>query len=105
MATTTTILIAERDPKVVAHLKALIEPQPEYEIVADAADGRSAFGLASQLRPDMLIVSIDIPVMNGFELAGEMRKAGISTNIVFVTPGRENLIGTDEFVNCIAAVS
>ena len=48
-------------------LRCLIEKQPDLEVVGEAADGRKAIHVADELRPDLVIMDVKMPVMNGIE--------------------------------------
>ncbi|MCD6309321.1 MAG: response regulator transcription factor [Candidatus Eremiobacteraeota bacterium] len=48
-------------------LKSLLEEQPDMEVIAEAEDGRSAVRLAEKLRPDVIIMDITMPGLNGVE--------------------------------------
>ena len=48
-------------------LRSLIEKQPDMEVVAEAADGRTAVQLAQQLQPDVVIMDIAMPDLNGIQ--------------------------------------
>lgn len=63
------ILMADDHPIVLAGLKALVQADPGLEIVGEARDGRTAQRLAASLRPDVLVLDISMPEMNGTEVA------------------------------------
>ena len=66
------ILMAD-DHKIVRDgLRALIDAQPDMEVVADAADGRTAVQLAKELLPDIVIMDISMPDLNGIEAARQI---------------------------------
>jgi len=63
------ILMADDHPIVLAGLKALVLGDPSLLIVGEARDGRTAHRLATTLRPDVLVLDISLPEMNGTEVA------------------------------------
>lgn len=63
------ILMADDHPIVLAGLKALVQGDPGLQIVGEARDGRTARKLASSLRPDVVVLDISLPEMNGAEVA------------------------------------
>jgi DNA-binding NarL/FixJ family response regulator len=82
---TVSILIAD-DHAVVRHgLRALLETQPGWKVVAAAKTGREAIEKAQEYRPDVAILDIGMPVMNGLDSATVILKALPSTRIVFLT--------------------
>jgi len=56
-------------PVVLAGLKALVETNADFEVCGEARDGRTALQLARQLSPDVVVLDISMPEMNGIEVA------------------------------------
>src|SRR3982751_482906 len=56
-----------------------------YEVVGTAADGSTALELILQLGPDVAILDVSMPILNGIEVAAESRSKGSSTKIVILT--------------------
>ena len=73
------ILIADRAPLVRAGIKYSVRDAPDLEIVGEAADGPDAVRLAIELQPDLVIVDLGLPGMNGLEVMREVgaRVAGV----------------------------
>jgi two-component system response regulator NreC len=69
------ILIADDHKIVCDGLKALLEAQPEMEIVAQAANGREAVKLAQKQKPDMVIMDVAMPDLNGLEAVRQILSA------------------------------
>lgn len=63
------VLMVDDHPVVLAGLKALVEADAEFHIVGEARDGRTALQLAKQLLPDVVVLDISMPEMNGIEVA------------------------------------
>jgi len=61
------VLIADDQPIVRTGLTMLLDAQPDIEVVGAAADGREAVRLALQLRPDVGLFDIRMPLMDGIE--------------------------------------
>jgi len=61
------VLIADDHEILRAGLRSLLQGEPDIEVVGEAADGRSALKLAKQLKPDVIIVDIGMPEMNGID--------------------------------------
>ncbi len=68
------ILLADDHGIVRRGLKSLLESQPGLEVIGEAADGLEALRLAGELSPDLLIVDISMPKMNGIEVASRVQK-------------------------------
>ncbi len=57
----------------------------ECNVVGTATDGQQALDAARELKPDVLVLDISMPVMNGIETAHRLKEAGAETHIVFLT--------------------
>src|ERR1700704_3826495 len=74
------ILISDDHGIVRAGLKLLLDRIPEMEVVGEAADGREAVRLAAKLQPDIVIMDIAMPLLNGLQAAhviSENRRTGV----------------------------
>jgi two-component system response regulator NreC len=74
MARPIRILLAEDHTIVRQGLARLLIDQPDIEVVGEATDGRSAIEKALELKPDVVIMDIAMPFMNGIEAAKRIRK-------------------------------
>jgi DNA-binding NarL/FixJ family response regulator len=63
------VLMVDDHPVVLAGLKALVEADSDFSVVGEARDGRTALQLAKQLLPDVVVLDISMPEMNGIEVA------------------------------------
>ncbi len=79
------VLIAEDQSMVLGALSALLELEPDLEVVGRARDGREALDLAGKLRPDVIVTDIEMPRMTGLELAAALREQGSTVRVVIVT--------------------
>lgn len=79
------VLIAEDQGMVLGALAALLELEPDLEVVGRARDGREALDLAGKLRPDVVLTDIEMPRMTGLELAAALREQGIPARVVILT--------------------
>lgn len=68
------ILLADDHGIVRRGLKSLLESQPGLEVVGEAADGLEALRICGELSPDLLIIDISMPLMNGIEVASRAQK-------------------------------
>jgi DNA-binding NarL/FixJ family response regulator len=64
---TTRVLLADDHPTFRRGLRALFESVPGIDVVAEAADGESAVALAAELRPDVVVMDLNMPGVNGVE--------------------------------------
>ena len=61
------VLVADDQDLVRAGLRMILEAQPDIDVVGEASDGRRAVQLAQELRPDVCLLDIRMPVMDGIE--------------------------------------
>jgi DNA-binding NarL/FixJ family response regulator len=59
--------------------------QDEFEVVGAVNDGQALLEAAAKLRPDVVILDISMPVMNGLEAAHRLKEAGCEAKVVFLT--------------------
>jgi DNA-binding NarL/FixJ family response regulator len=77
------VLLAD-DHRVVAEgLRGLLEPG--FEVVAIVSDGRELLAAAKKLDPDVVILDISMPSLNGIEAAAQMRRARSRAKVIFLT--------------------
>jgi two-component system, NarL family, response regulator NreC len=81
----TRILLADDHKLMRSGLKALIEQQPDLMVVGEADDGRQAVALAASLKPDLLVMDIGMPNLNGIEAAHQITQANPATAIVILS--------------------
>jgi DNA-binding NarL/FixJ family response regulator len=79
------ILVADDHNVVRRGLRSLIQEQPQWELVAEARDGRDAVEKASELKPDIAIVDITMPSLNGLDAAKQMLKLNPQAKILIFT--------------------
>jgi len=66
-------------------IKALLARQENYEVVGEAADGLSGVKLVSQLEPDVVLLDLDMPVMNGREALAQILSSRPEQKVVMLT--------------------
>jgi DNA-binding NarL/FixJ family response regulator len=79
------ILLADDHEVVRAGLRALLEEQSGWEVVAEAGDGRDAVEKASKLKPDVVVIDIAMPSLNGLEAVRQIVKAVPNTKVLVLT--------------------
>ena len=57
----------------------------EFEILSTVADGRSFLEAASKLKPDVCLLDISMPIMNGIEAAIQLKERGSTAKVIFLT--------------------
>ena len=79
------VLLAEDQSMVLGALAALLELEPDIEVVARARDGAEALRLAAETSPDVVLTDIEMPGMGGLDLAVELRRRANPARVVIVT--------------------
>ena len=90
MPTPYRILIVDDAPTVREGLRWLLDNEPDLEVVGEACDGLEALEETMALLPDVIILDIDMPVMDGFEVARAIKAALDPPLILFVTVHGDN---------------
>jgi DNA-binding NarL/FixJ family response regulator len=80
-----TVLIADDHPVVRQGLAVLLEVQDDIELVGEAADGPAAVRLTMQHAPDVLLLDLKLPVLDGMGVLAELRALGTSTRVLILT--------------------
>jgi DNA-binding NarL/FixJ family response regulator len=79
------ILLADDHEVVRAGLRALLEEQQGWEVVAEAVDGREAVEKATKLKPDVVVIDIAMPSLNGLEAVRQIVKAVPHCRVLVLT--------------------
>jgi DNA-binding NarL/FixJ family response regulator len=77
------VVLADDHPEFLPFVAGLLEP--EFEIVETVKNGLELLAAAARLDPDLLVVDISMPEMNGLEAARELRTARSRAKLVFLT--------------------
>lgn len=83
------VVIAEDQSMVLGALAALLDLQPDIQVVAQAADGKAGLDAVLRHEPDVLLTDIEMPQMTGLELAAAVQQrrkdTGLATKVVILT--------------------
>ena len=88
-----TVLIADDHTMIVDAFRKLLEPH--YEIVATVADGRALLDKAPELKPDVIVVDIGMPCLNGLAAGQRLRQAIPKTKLVYVTMNEDGDLASE----------
>jgi len=77
------ILIADDHTLVAEAFKSLIEP--EYQVIKVVTDGRSLLSTAAELKPDVVLLDLNMPLLNGLDAGQELKKLLPKTKIIILT--------------------
>lgn len=86
------ILLADDDPVILQGLSMIIGSRDDFEIIGAVADGREAIQLARELRPDVAVLDIRMPHMNGIEAASVLLKEELCAPLLLTTFDEPELI-------------
>ena len=82
---TISVFLADDHTVVRDGLRYLLEAQPDIEVIGDAADGRQAVRLVARLKPDVAIVDITMPELNGIDATLQIRDVCPSTGVIILS--------------------
>jgi DNA-binding NarL/FixJ family response regulator len=66
-------------------VKSLLQPNPALQVISEATNGLEAVGKAIELQPDLVLLDIGLPGVNGIEVAHHIKRVSPLTKIVFLT--------------------
>ena len=79
------LLVADDHELVRRGMRTIIEAQPGWSVAAEAIDGRQAVEKAKEVKPEVAVLDIGMPVLNGLEAARQIAKTEAKTKILIVT--------------------
>lgn len=91
----TTILLADDHTMFSAGLRKLLEP--EYEVVGCVTDGRALLTAAAKLIPDLVLVDVGMPLLNGLDAGRELKKLMPRIKLIFLTMNTDADIASEAF--------
>jgi len=79
------VLLVDDHALVRAGIRALLESLPQVEVVGETGDGLAALQLATDLEPDVILLDITLPGLNGLEVATRVARLGIGTRVLMLS--------------------
>jgi len=79
------IVIVDDHAVVRRGVRALLESQPGWEVIAEATTGREAVDVARRLQPDIVVMDLSLPELNGLEATRQIRKETSRTEVLVLT--------------------
>jgi DNA-binding NarL/FixJ family response regulator len=89
----TTVLVADDQALVRVGLRKILESEPDMRVVGEAGDGEDAVATARRLRPDIVLMDIRMPVLDGIEATRRIVRARAATRVLMLTT-----FGLDSYV-------
>lgn len=84
------VIVAEDHATVREGLKLIINAQSDMEVVADAEDGRTAIELAQKLQPDVALMDISMPGLNGLKATAKLKECCPEVHVLAVTRHKDD---------------
>jgi two-component system nitrate/nitrite response regulator NarL len=79
------VLIAEEHPLYREGVVRAIKERPELELVGEAANGRQALALIKQLQPDVAVLDVKMPELDGLQVANAVDRDGLGTRVLMLS--------------------
>ena len=92
MSKSINVVIVDDHPIFRQGLSVTIEKNKNLKVIGEADNGETAIELTRDLRPDVLLLDVDMPVKDGIETARELKALGLPVKIVFLTMHKDNSI-------------
>ena len=89
MARPISVLIVDDHPVVRQGLRVLLEVQEGIEVVGEAGDGAAALALAAERSPDVILLDLKLPGMDGIAVLGELKARGSPARVLVLTSATE----------------
>lgn len=79
------LIIADDHPVVRSGLKAILASQPDFELVADVENGEAAVAASAKFKPDLILMDLQMPVMDGATATAQIRAKNVSVHVLVLT--------------------
>jgi DNA-binding NarL/FixJ family response regulator len=90
-----TILLADDHPMMCAALRKILEP--DHEVVGCAQDGLTLITSAADLKPDLVVLDVGLPILNGLDAARQLKSLMPWIRLVFLTMNRDPDIAREAY--------
>ena len=70
-------------------VRSLLQARPQWQVIAEAVDGSEAIQKAEALKPDLIVLDISLPRLNGIEAARQIRQFSPNSRIVFLSQNND----------------
>lgn len=98
------ILIVDDSPAIRRSLRTFLEQRTDWNVCSEAENGREGVDQALRLSPDLIVLDLSMPVMNGFQAARELRRLRPLIPIVMFTTFSNAHVEKEAFAAGVAAI-
>ena len=84
MSPVMSVLIVDDHPSFRASARRLLEAEG-FDVIGEASDGRAAIAAAQQLRPDLVLLDVQLPDLDGFEVAARLAALGLPSAVILTS--------------------
>lgn len=95
----TSVMIVDDHPVLLSGLRQALEQSGEFDVVGQAENGEEAVRVAAQMSPDVVVMDVMMPIMDGVESCREIMSAAPETRVVMLTASKEE----DAVIEAVAA--
>jgi DNA-binding NarL/FixJ family response regulator len=88
-----TILLADDHTTICAALQKLLEP--EFEVIGSVADGHALIKTAMDMKPDLVLVDVGMPLLNGLEAGRQLKKLLPHVKLIFLTMNTDSDVASE----------
>jgi NarL family two-component system response regulator LiaR len=85
LKTKTRIMLADDHPLLRQALRDVLEKQPDFEVIAEASNGEEAVKMTAEMLPDVVIMDISMPILNGLEATRQIKEDNPSVAVLVLT--------------------
>jgi DNA-binding NarL/FixJ family response regulator len=96
------IVLVDDHPVVRQGLRALLEAEPDFRVVAEAGDGLEALQVIERERPDVLIIDVLLPTLNGLEVARRVSQSSPGTKVIILSMHANEAYVLEAFKNGVS---
>jgi DNA-binding NarL/FixJ family response regulator len=81
------VLVADDEPLFVEMIQAMLAAEDGIDVVATVGDGRAAVSLATELDPDVILMDVSMPIMDGIDATARIRERNPNACVLILTGG------------------
>jgi DNA-binding NarL/FixJ family response regulator len=85
-----TVIIVDDHPIVRAGMRSVLDTDPEINVIAEGSAGADALTLVAEKKPDVLVLDVNLPDMNGLEVTRELKRGDVESEILILTAHEES---------------